>query len=106
MEENQSYTQAMQTTPVNAERQFAQAQKSLYGGGGIAGSEARGFIRDPYESGGAFDNPMRERERAADPFGLRNVRVDSRNTNRTRMASMEISPPAEVLKAGGIYGYG
>jgi len=105
MNEQQSYTQSMDVAPVDPEREFSQGQKNpVYGGGGIAGSQARGFLRDPYESGGSFDNVMRQRERAADPFGLRNVNVSSRAMGRTNYASMDIKPPEEVRRAGGIYG--
>lgn len=105
MNEQESYTQSIDVAPVDPEREFAQAQKSpVYGGGGISGSQARGFHRDAYESGGSFDNVMRQRERAADPFGTRNIKVDSRAMGRTNYANMDIKPPAEVMKAGGTYG--
>lgn len=105
MNEQESYTQSIDVAPVDPEREFAQAQKSpVYGGGGISGSQARGFHRDAYESGGSYDNVMRQRERAADPFGMRNLKVDSRSMARTNYANMDIKPPAEVLKAGGTYG--
>jgi len=105
MNEQESYTKSIDVAPVDPEREFAQAQKSpVYGGGGISGSQARGFHRDAYESGGSFDNVMRQRERAADPFGMRNIKVDSRSMGRTKMADMDIKPPDQVLKAGGIYG--
>jgi hypothetical protein len=104
MNEKESYTQSLATAPVNPDRDFHRQMSDSGYGAGIAGSQGRSFARDPYESGGSFDNTMRQRERAADPFGLRNVRVDSRSMGRTKMASMDINPPEEVRKAGGIYG--
>lgn len=104
MNEQQSYTQSIETAPVDPEREFHRQTTDSGYGAGIAGSQGRSFVRDPYESGGSFDNTLRQRERAADPFGLRNIRVDSRSMGRTKMASMDITPPEEVRKAGGIYG--
>lgn len=104
MNEEQSYTQSLATTPVNPERDFARQTSDGGYAGGIAGSEGRSFARDPYESGGSYDNVLRQRERAADPFGLRNISVSSRSVGRTNMANMDIKPPEEVRKSGGIYG--
>lgn len=111
MNEQQPYTQSLETAPINPDRDF---HRQTTGGGyeaGIAGSQGRSWTRDPYQSGGSFDNYARKRVQAADPFGLRNVgNINSRTLNRTNQpnqptqyASMEISPPQEVLRAGGLY---
>lgn len=105
MEQNQPYTQSMQVAPVNPEREFARQMSDGGYAAGIAGSEGRGFARDPYESGGIVDNTMRQRQMAQDPAHLRNLAAYNVNSRtKTRMASMEIAPPAQVLKAGGTYG--
>jgi hypothetical protein len=105
MEQNQPYTMPMDVAPINPDRDFARQMSDGGYAAGIAGSQGRSIARDPYESGGIVDNPMRSRQRAEDPLGLRNVAAYSVNSrNKTRMASMEIAPPAEVLKAGGING--
>lgn len=103
MNEQQPYTQSLEAAPINPDRDF---HRQTTGGGyeaGIASSQGRSITRDPYESG---DYALRKREQAADPFGLRNVgNITSRTLNRTNQptqyASMEISPPQEVLRAGG-----
>ena len=101
MEQNQPYTQSMEVSPVDEERAFARQMKDGGYAAGISGSAGRGFARDPYESG---DTAMMRRQRAQDPLGLRNVQVNSRANTRTQYAPMEISPPADVLKAGGTNG--
>lgn len=104
MNEKDPYTQALETAPVNPDRDFALAQKApVYKGGSIA-NDNRSWFRDPGESG-HIDNTMRKREMASDPLGMRNISVDSRSMSRAKFANMEIKPPADVLKAGkGIYG--
>ena len=105
MNEKDPYTQSLDVAPVNPERDFHRQTSDGGYAGGIAGSEGRGFARDAFESGGIFDNTMRQRERAADPMGTRNVKVGSRSMARTNYADMSIEPPAQVLKSGGgIYG--
>ena len=105
MEQNQPYTQSMDVAPVNPERDFARQMKDGGYAGGIAGSEGRSFARDPFESGGIINNVQRQRQMAMDPFGVeRNLSAYNVNSrNKTRMASMDINPPAEVMKAGGTY---
>jgi len=102
MNERQSYTQSVQNAPVDPDREFTRQMKDGGYEAGIAGSQGRQFSRPTYESGGAYDNVLRRREMAEDPFGLRNLRPASRATTRTAYASMDISPPPDVLKAGGM----
>jgi hypothetical protein len=104
MEQNQPYTQSMDVAPVNPERDFARQMSDGGYAVGIAGSEGRSFARDPFESGGIINNVQRQRQMAQDPFGLKNISAYSVNSrNKTRMASMDINPPAEVMRAGGTY---
>lgn len=105
MNENQSYTQPMDVSPIDPERDFARSMKDPYSLG-IAGSPGRSFSRDAYEGGGSFDNTMRQREmaqRTLDPNSALNT-VNSRSMTRTQYPDMAIKPPQEVMKAGGIYG--
>lgn len=104
MKEQQSYTQSLETAPVNPERDFHRQTSDGGYAAGIAGSQGREFARDPFESGGIYNNTMRQRQAAQDPSHLRNIRVDSRSMGRTNYASMDIKPPEEVKRAGGIYG--
>jgi hypothetical protein len=105
MNENQPYTQSMEVAPVDPERDFARSTKDPYALG-IAGSPGRSFSRPAYESGGGFDNVMRQREmaqRTLDPASALNT-VNSRSMTRTQYPDMAIKPPQEVMKSGGIYG--
>jgi len=92
----------MKVEPIDSEREFFRQMKDGGYEAGIAGSQGRGIVRDTYESGGIANNQMRRREMAEDPFGMRNLRPASRATTRTQYASMDISPPADVMKAGGM----
>ena len=74
MEQQSSYTGAIEVQPVNAERDFARSMEQGGFGTGISGSPGREFARSPYESGGTFNNVMRQREFAQDPSHLRNIK--------------------------------
>ena len=87
------YTQSMETSSINPDRDFARSQQM-----GISGSPSREWDRE--SEGGIIGNRARAMRIARDPSHLGNI--GSRNMSRTQYPSMEIPPPAEVLKAGGI----
>lgn len=96
MEPRGPYTQALTDAPVNPEREFARQMSDGGYAGGIAGSQGRSFARDAYESGGAFDNTLRQRQRAEEELNLGSKIVGSRNMSRPNWARMQITPPASI----------
>jgi hypothetical protein len=85
------YTQSMETSSINPDRDFARSQQM-----GISGSPSREWDRE--SEAGIIGNRARAMRIANDPSHLGNI--SSRNLTRTQYASMEIAPPAQVLKAG------
>ena len=104
MQEQSSYTSSLEVQPINAERDFARSMEQGGFGTGISGSPGREFARSPYESGGTFNNVMRQREMAQDPSHLRNIKPPTRATTRTSYAPMSINAPGEINDGGGLYG--
>lgn len=86
------YTQSMASDSINPDRDFARSQEM-----GIAGSPSREWDRE--SEGGIIGNRARAMRVARDPSHLGNI--SSRNMSRTQYARMDITPPAQVLKAGG-----
>ena len=93
MEQQGPYTQSMASESINPDRDFARSQDM-----GISGSPSREWDRE--SEAGIIGNRARSMRIARDPSHLGNI--SSRNLSRTKYASMEIPPPAQVLKAGGI----
>ena len=86
------YTQSMETADIDPNRRYAISKQM-----GQA-SPHRTWERDPYEQGITGNTP---RELGAAQNYARGYRIDSRNLTRTQYPSMEITPPAQVRKAGG-----